>query len=194
MSNTIALVLILFTLLSGCAMQHAIESGSSWQLVFQNDVRGKTLRGSRNALSTALKGGSPLRVAWGERSASGESIVMFVIPDVISIVNDTVVVVQFSLGLDQTSYADINRIALNTPPQAWRGLAATDGRFESFLYDIADGTILRKIPQHAVISWYAMVPVNDLRMAPELAVPGGLQRDPIKQEVENVEFRRFNNR
>jgi hypothetical protein len=38
------------------------------------------------------------------------------------------------------------------------------------------------------------VPLNDSRTTPELAVPNGLQQDPIKQEVDNVEFRIFNNR
>jgi hypothetical protein len=147
----------------------------TWQLVFQNDADGKTIGGSREALARALKRGSPIRVAWGEKLPDGRSVVEFAVPDFISLMNDSEVVVQFPVHVLQTSYVDPATAELRTsspPPTVWRALMATNGRFHQFHYDLKTGEVVRTMAARTHVSWYALVSDDDDRPVPELARVG----------------------
>jgi len=155
---------------SGCLA--GPSTPSSWRLVYQNDLDGKTLSGSKEALAKALKRGSPIRVAWGEKLKDGTSVVEFAVPDFVSLMNDQDVVVQFPGHVIQTSYLDPSTAELRVPnPTVWRAMMASNGRYHQFHYDLKTGEITRVMSARTNASWYALVPDDDRRAAPELALP-----------------------
>lgn len=165
----------------GCATQppsspQAPRSAApyAWKLMFQHDADGKPLHGSREELARALKRGSPIRVAWGEKLANGTSVVEFAVPDFISLMNDSELVVQFPVHVLQTSYIDPEKAELRTtpPPTLWRALMSTNGRFHQFHQDIATGQVVRTMSARTYASWYAYVPEHDDRPVPDLARVG----------------------
>lgn len=169
-----ALLLLTF----GCT---AKEEDASWRLVFQNDLHGNTIGGSRRALSNALKRGSPIRVAWGERLEDGRSVVEFAVPDFISLMADSEVVVQFPGHILQTNYVDADKALLRTNPlpTVWRALMSTDGHYHQFHYDLKTREITRIMYARTAMHWYAMVSEGDQTPVPELATQGSFVLDSL---------------
>jgi hypothetical protein len=175
------LSLVVFALtmaVSSCTSDNEI---SSWRLVFQNDLHGNTISGSRKALSSALKRGSPLRVAWGEKLEDGRSVVEFAVPDFISLMADSEVVVQFPGHIIQTSYIDPHTSELRTAPTptVWRALMSTDGRFHQFHYELKTGEVARTMHARTAMSWYVLAPSQDNRPMPEIAQLHTFQLDSV---------------
>ncbi len=150
-----------------------------WRLLFQNDAEGNAIGGDRQHLLNALQRGSPLRVAWGIEQEDGTSVVEFAAVGFTSLMNGRDLVVQFHPTLIQTDYIDATQAALRRPPLEWRALMSTDGRFDAVMVDLETGTVERRLPQRARMSWYALAPEPscDTRPLPELALPEAIQLD-----------------
>lgn len=171
-------LLLILVMATGCFPVPSPQP--SWRLVFQNDLNGRTIYGSRVALANALKRGSPIRVAWGEKMEDGSNDVEFATPDFTSLINDSDVVVQFPMSMIQTDYLDAHKAILETdPPIAWRALMSTDGHYHQFHHELATGKVTRVMYLRANMSWYAYVPVTDNRYKPELAIRNGIVLDSM---------------
>lgn len=164
----------------------------TWRMVFQNDAEGRDAGGSREALVLALRRGSPLRVAWGDRVPAGSSVVEFAEVGFTSLMNDRDLVVQFEDALIQTDYLDPKLAALRSPPLVWRGLMSTDGRFDALILDAAADTVVRRLTQRAAMTWYALAPDPgcDDRPAPDLAIPGAIRLDSTPPPAQRPAVRR----
>lgn len=176
--RTVVLTVLLGIAFPGCSSGDRVPS---WRLILQHDHNGKTLSGSRKALSDALKRGSPMRVAWGEKLQDGRSVVEFAVPDFISLMADSEVVVQFPMHILQTNYVDADKAFLRTspPPSVWRALMSSDGHYHQFHYDLKTGEIVRIMYARTAMNWYAFVPVDDDRQVPELALPNTFVLDSL---------------
>ena len=96
-------ILILLAFISFSTSRPPVSTASaSWRPLFENDSSGHTIYGSKKALLRAVKEGSPIRVAWGEKLPDGTSDIEFSTPDFITLVNDSDLVVQFPASAIQT--------------------------------------------------------------------------------------------
>ena len=184
MLKTITLITItgfLVALLSGCLVSKQ-QNIPTWHLVYQNDSTGHTLYGSKRSLAEAVKRGSPVRVAWGEKLDNGTSDVEFSVPEFITLVNDTDLVVQFPASMIQTEYMIAKKSYLKTnPPTQWRALMSTDGHYHQFHTDFKTGEVTRVMWLKTAMAWYALTPERDDRYVPQLALKNGIQLDSIKR-------------
>ncbi len=164
---------------SSTPAEAAACENAHWRLVFQNDAQGRDIGGDRGHLVNALRRGSPIRVAWGEKLPDGRSVVEFAEPAFTSLMGERDVVVQFPEVLIQTDYLDATKAALRDPPLVWRGLMSTDGRFDAVMVDQETGKVVRRLAQRASMTWYALAPAAgcDDRPTPMLARPGGVRLD-----------------
>lgn len=151
---------------------------SAWHMMFQNDTEGREIGGQREDLLNAMRRGSPIRVAWGERVDEG-SVVEFADPVFTNLMGERDVVVQFPMALIQTDYVQATAAALRSPPLEWRALMSTDGRFDAIMTDRETGKTVRRLQQRAIMTWYAFAPPAscDDRPIPPLAVPRGVRLD-----------------
>jgi hypothetical protein len=152
------LKIALYTLALGiclsCSTPTTLQNLQQWHLVYQNDFNGKGIYGSRPDLINALKLGSPIRVAWGEKLADGSTCIEFAQPDFVTLNSDTALVVQFPMSFIQTHYVDPQKSFLKTnPPISWRALMRTDGHYHQFHYNL-QGEITRIMYARTNMSWY----------------------------------------
>jgi hypothetical protein len=167
-------------LLSGCLVSKR-QDIPMWHLVYQNDSTGHTLYGNKRVLADAIKRGSPIRVAWGEKLDDGTSDIEFSVPEFITLVGDTDVVVQFPASMIQTEYMIAKKSYLKTdPPTQWRALMSTDGHYHQFHTDLKTGDVKRVMWLKTAMAWYVLSPLNDKRYIPELALKNGIHLDSIK--------------
>jgi len=177
----ITIGLAIFLLLSGCMVSKQ-QNIPQWRLVYQNDSTGHTLYGNKHALVEAIKRGSPVRVAWGEKLDDGTSDIEFSTPEFTTIVSDTDVVVQFPASMIQTEYMIARKSYLKTnPPTQWRALMSTDGHYHQFHTDFKTGEVTRVMWLKTAMAWYAFIPGHDERYIPQLALKNGIQLDSIKK-------------
>lgn len=168
-------------LLSGCLVSKQ-QDIPTWHLVYQNDSTGHTLYGNKRILTDAVKRGSPVRVAWGEKLDDGTSDVEFSVPEFVTLVGDTDVVVQFPASMIQTEYMIAKKSYLKTnPPTQWRALMSTDGHYHQFHTDFKTGEVIRVMWLKTAMAWYVLSPQNDKRYIPALALKNGIQLDSIKK-------------
>lgn len=177
-----ALIVCCFViLLSGCLVSKQ-QDIPTWHLVYQNDSTGHTLYGNKRVLADAIKRGSPVRVAWGEKLDDGTSDVEFSVPEFVTLVGDTDVVAQFPASMIQTEYMIAKKSYLKTdPPVQWRALMSTDGHYHQFHTDLKTGDVKRVMWLKTAMAWYVLSPRNDKRYIPGLALKNGIQLDSIKK-------------
>lgn len=72
---------------------------SAWAMVFRNDTLGRDAGGKRGDLLNALRRGSPIRVAWGELTPDGTSVVEFAEPILTNLMGERDVVPVSGTGL-----------------------------------------------------------------------------------------------
>jgi hypothetical protein len=150
-----------------------------WRLLFQNGADGSEVGGSRDDLLNAVRRGSPLRVAWGQKLEDGTSVVEFSDVGFTSLINGRDLSVHLRPALIQTDYLDADVAALRQPALDWRALMSTTGRFDALMFDMNTGETYRRLSQRAQMSWYALAPKPecDNRPLPELALPDGIILD-----------------
>lgn len=182
------LQLIPVFLLSGCLIfsgcGNSKNTGSAaWRLVYQNDSLGHTIYGSKKMLVEAIKKGSPVRVAWGEKLDDGTSDAEFSVPEFTTLVNDSDVVAQMPASMIQTDYMHVKTSFLKTnPPTQWRALMSTDGHYHQFHTNFKTGDVTRVMWLKTAVAWYAEVPEHDDRYMPELTIKNGIHLDSMKRQ------------
>jgi len=188
-------ILILLAFISFSTSRPPVSTASaSWRPLFENDSSGHTIYGSKKALLRAVKEGSPIRVAWGEKLPDGTSDIEFSTPDFITLVNDSDLVVQFPASAIQTDYMNAHRSLLKTnPPTTWKALMCTDGHYHQFHQDITTGQVKRIMYLRAFMLWYAFTGPGAMEEAarptpdkdattgkiPDMAIPGGIVLDSL---------------
>lgn len=174
----VAFIASLVMLLFNCTPQSS--QAPQWQIVYQNDLNGKALSGSKAELADALKLGSPIRIAWGEKLPDGTSCIEFAQPDFTSLMNDSAVVVQVPLSFIQTNYIHSEKSFLKTnPPTGWRALLSTDGHYHQFHYDLASGEIIRVMYSRTNMTWYALIDKDANTDVPVLAKENTFALDSV---------------
>ncbi|SHF81482.1 hypothetical protein SAMN05443144_113133 [Fodinibius roseus] len=170
-------IFLLFLIIVGCLGSDDLQT-SKWQLVYQNDFNGNRLSGSIRDLVNAMKKGSPVRVSWGGTEEDGSSWIEFAEPVFTTVMNDTVVVVQFPLSFIQTHYTDPDKAFLQTdPPTGWRAIMSTTGSYHQFHYDFASRRIKREIYSRTNMSWFALTSSKDIHSVPDLAPENAFKLD-----------------
>jgi len=151
-------------------------------LVYRHGPNGEPLAGSMNALLAAIREGQSLRIAWGfSREHKGKLIELehLIEPVFVTAVSGESVSAQLPEHIAQRSYYDIDQSLFDDPAIMWRGLMTTKGTFDAVWVNRATGETLRRLPQRAALSWYAMsTPVLN---APTLAVPDGVRLDKARK-------------
>lgn len=154
----------------------------TWHLVYQNDSLGHALYGSKKDLINAVKRGSPVRVAWGEKLDDGTSDVEFSTPEFTTLVNDSDLVIQLPASMIQTDYMNAKRSFLKTnPPTQWRGLMSTDGHYHQFHTEFKTGDLKRVMWLKTAVAWYVFAPEHDNSYIPQLTIRNGIHLDSIKR-------------
>lgn len=160
--------LITFTLLSFTVQ-------ADWKLLYKNDKNGQAIDGDMQSLVEAIRQGLPIRIAWGvSRTPAADSYVEHVIePTFITATNGMQVFAQTAEHIAQTSYWDNEFQDFNSPQILWRGILSTTGRFTAIWYNRSSGETIRRMPQKAVITWFADVPENPVNTAKMLFETSG---------------------
>jgi hypothetical protein len=177
----------LFLIISVAAvfLHNRTPSPAAWHPVFQNDLNGHTLYGNKQDLLKAVRQGTPVRVAWGEKLEDGTSDVEFSNPDFTTLVNDSDLVVQFPVSMIQTDYMNAHRSFLKTnPPTAWKALMCTDGHYHQFHYELKTGEVSRIMFLRAAMTWYVFEPgenrpADNNDRQPNLTIPDGIVLDSM---------------
>jgi hypothetical protein len=181
LKRAIPLILIFACLSAGCHFTKH-EDGSTWHLVYQNDSLGHAMYGTKRALTDAVKRGSPVRVAWGEKLSDGTSDVEFSTPDFVTLTGDSDLVVQFPASMIQTDYMTAEKSYLKTnPPTEWRALMSTDGHYHQFHTQLNGTEVKRTMWLKTAMAWYVLAPENDTRKIPQLALKDGIHLDSISR-------------
>lgn len=148
-------ILVAILTLAGCVEIVREQSNQTWQLIYQNDFDGRPINGSVKELIDAMKRGRPIRVSWGGTESDGNNWIEFAEPVFTTVMNDTAVVVQFSLSFIQTSYTNPDSAFLKTdPPTGWRAIMSTTGKYHQFHYELKTGEISRIMNARTNMSWF----------------------------------------
>jgi hypothetical protein len=153
-----------------------------WRLAYRHDADGRAVEGSRAALVDAVRRGGPLRLAWGLATGGtpNRTLEHTADPVFLSAIDGDHVFVQLPEHVVQASYIEADKSRFDQPGVMWRGLMGSDGTFDAVMVDRASGKEVRRLPQRAAISWFALLPAAEClpSPAPTLAVPGGVRRQP----------------
>jgi hypothetical protein len=165
-----------------CIDPRAISCAPQWRIVYRHDADGQPLAGSKDALLAAVRGGVPLRFAWGFTAAAARppvSVEHVAEPVFVSVMRGEHVFVQLPEHIAQVSYLDPALARFDQTSVMWRGLMGTDGTFDAVMVDRATGKEVRRWPQRAGLSWLAELPPIGCPAQPplEIAVPGGVRAD-----------------
>lgn len=157
-----------------------------WRSVFRTGVNGEELSGSRDNLLMAVRAGLPIRVGWGlsrERDGKTISVEHVADPVFVTIVNSDEVVVQLPEHISQKSYWNANQAFFDEPAVMWRGILSTTGTFDAIWVNRTTGETIRRSPQRAAFTWYAMQ--SPKTVIPTLAVPDGIKSD-LKRDDQRI--------
>lgn len=162
-----------------CALGRTLQAcASAWRLAYHHDADGQRIAGSRQGLLDAIRHAYPLRMTWGTRSASDETIsVAHVAEPLFVTVTGGEVFAQLPEHLAQKSYVGTDAGSFGKASVMWRGLLGTTGSFDAVWTDRASGEEVRRLPQRAAIAWHVYAPSCGAGSAPEMAVPGGVRLD-----------------
>ena len=152
-------------------------------LLYRHGPDGEPLAGSIEALLAAIREGQMLRIGWGfSRERKGQQIALehLIEPVFVTAVDAEHVSAQLPEHIAQRAYHDVDNAFFDNPAVMWRGLMTTRGTFDAVWVDRATGKTVRRYPQRAALSWYALsAPVLD---TPTLAVPGGVRPDETRKD------------
>jgi hypothetical protein len=155
----------------------------TWSMVYQHDANGTAASGTKEALFDAVRRGSPIRFGWGaalDTPQGPRSVEHAAEPVFLTIMNGTELFVQLPEHVAQTSYLDPAQAVFEAPSVMWRGLMGSNGAFDAVYVDRATGREVRRLPQRARLSWFALQS-SEPACRPQpvtLAVPGGVRRAP----------------
>ncbi|MEO0972753.1 MAG: hypothetical protein AAFX85_06630 [Pseudomonadota bacterium] len=159
-------------------------SPPAWTVLLRHDADGRVLEGDRSALRAAIRAGVPVRVGWGleaERDGERRSVEHVADPVFITINHDDHVAAQLPEHIAQRSYWATEAALFDDPSVMWRGLLTTQGAFDAVWVDRASGEVLRRSPQRAALTWYALHS-GTLPAALPLAVPRGVRLDETRAD------------
>lgn len=174
------LFMLMVGLLQSC--NSTIVHTPSWKLVYQNDLNGEPLYGSKEQLVRLLKSGNPVRVSWGERLEDGSSCIEFSEPGFTTLMNNNDLVVQFPSSLIQTDYINSRNAFLNVKkPTRWHALMSTDGHYHQFHSKLGTEEITRVMYLRARMSWFIHTheTIEDKGSPLPLDTSGGIVLDSI---------------
>lgn len=156
----------------------------AWRLVYRNGVDGEPLAGSKQALFDAVRAGSPLQLGWGlarDIDGAAASVEHTITPVFVTILNSEHVLAQMPEHIAPRGYWDVDEAFFDDPSVMWRGLMTTEGDFDAVWSNRATGEVVARIPQRAVVSWYAQPTIAagaaSPATPPSLAVPDGVILD-----------------
>lgn len=160
-----------------------LQGERGWTLLYRNSESGEDLAGSKHALLSAIRSGSPIQIGWGlsvEREGETRSVEHLIAPVFMTITDGSHVTAQLPEHIAQRSYFNPDEAFFDDPSVLWRGLMTTKGSFDAVWVNRATGETVRRHPQRASLSWYA--PVAPDLSTPTLAVPGGVIRDEARAD------------
>ena len=163
-----------------CIDPRTATCAPGWRLVYRHDADGHPMEGSLQALLDAIRRGAGLRVAWGFASgtAAGADTVEHVAePVFVTIMNGEHVFAQLPEQIGQASYTQPEGARFERPSVMWRRVMGTDGTFDAVFVDRATGEEVRRLTQHAGLSWFAELSGTecDSQGPLRLAVPNGVR-------------------
>ncbi len=150
-----------------------------WSLVYQNDIDGTTLVGSKADLFDAVRKGDPIRLAWGSILPDDPqgSVEHAAEPVFITITSNKELFAQLPEHVLLASYSDPNKVRFADKVSVmWCGMLGTDGSFDAIVFDRVTGNRLAHIPQRARVAWFTIGPSKncDRRRPLRLSVPSGV--------------------
>lgn len=155
----------------------------TWTPVYKNGRNGEALEGSKKRLFAAIRAGHPIQIGWGlARDVAGaqKSVEHIVSPVFLTIVDGQEISAQLPEHIAAKSYWDIDQALFDEPAVMWRGMLTSKGVFDAVWVNRATGSIVRRAPQRAVMTWY----VQDVapQSTPSLAIPDGVTADPERRD------------
>ncbi len=145
-----------------------------WRLLYQHDKDGSRLLGSKQWLLDTIRGGQPIRIAWGlaHPSDPGRSVEHAAEPVFITITNQVEVVAQLPEHVAQASYWNVEQAEFADPAVMWRAMLTTTGSFDAIWVNRATGEVLRRAPQRHQLAWYGQtVPLHCPKQTLQLVAP-----------------------
>lgn len=181
-------MLICFVNLPNSEAQSPRCEAPAWRLVYQHDINGKPLQGSKTELFDAVRRGDSIRFAWGATfpTTPAVSVEHSAEPVFTTIVNGQELFVQLPEHIAQQGYGNIEKSRFDKPAVMWRGLMGTDGTFDAVWIDRATGETVQRKPQRAQIAWFTLSPSPQCenRKPLKLTVPNGVILD--KKQTNNL--------
>ena len=147
-------IIILFILAFSC---NQYDEKDQWKIIYKNDKKGNTLLGSKTSVINAIRTGANIKIGWGSKGKN-HSIEHLSKPIWLAILDDKEVIAHLDPQVLSTidwenlsaNYADLSKLK-----EEWRVVLTTKGEFDAIWYDRKNDTIIKRIPQNHVITWFS---------------------------------------
>lgn len=129
----------------------------TWELVYENDKDGNTVKGSKNDLIQFVRDGLPLRVAWwSERPGNPEIKVEHVAnAKFMTIMSNKTVFAQIDPIIGQVPDFEQQEIRFRENQQ-WAMIAGSNGKMESMMTNLKTGEILGHGIRNSAFKWFVL--------------------------------------
>lgn len=137
------------------------DSKLGWQMVYQHDENGTSLKGSINSLIAGIRNGYDVRVGWGWEKELGDSLVKIehmADPIFLTIIQEKDVSVIIDAHPLLQSYIKIDSQSLDDSGDLWQCVLTTQGTFNAKVYSRTTGELIKDWPQRHRISWFLQYP------------------------------------
>lgn len=145
-------VLLLVALMLSCK-----PGSQDYKLVYKNDKEGNTVAGSKADLIKHIRAGSSIKIGWGSRGKT-RRIEHVSEPIWLAVLNESEVIAHldphYSAKTDWDSLSSdfSDTLLLN---HEWRVIITTKGEFDAIWYDKHKGTLVKRVPQKHIMTWFA---------------------------------------
>ena len=151
-------------LFSSCSNWRA---SNKWQIVYKVDSSGHPLIGNKEKLINAIRQGADIKIGWGSKGEN-HSIEHLSIPIWFAILDEKEVIAHLDPQILSTidwdslsaNYRDSQKL-----DEEWRVVITSKGEFDAVWYDRRGDSLIKRIPQNHVISWFS-INMEDIARSP----------------------------
>lgn len=148
-------MIICFTLLfSSCSNKRV---PNEWEIVYKVNRSGEMIIGKKENLINAIRHGADIKIGWGGKGEK-YSIEHLSVPIWLAILDEKEVIAHLDPQILSTiqwdslsaNYADPQKLN-----EEWRVVITSKGEFDAVWYDRKGDSLIKRIPQNHVITWFS---------------------------------------
>lgn len=147
------IIVILLTVCFSVVSQ--AQDNKFWELVYENDSNGKTIKGNIENLIDAIRNGKQIRIYWSSHRKSDKTKKVEHLTEAkfLTIMSDTIVFAQIAPILGQKPNYDAQSVTLNEQLE-WTLIAATNGKSDTMLKNTITGEIISHKLLPLGVKWF----------------------------------------